>query len=104
MNVECPMGGSRRRCPGRVRPSNGRPDPNGKVVPCLFPEEFADHGRPFGGATFGGCVVTAGTPSRRRGIPSDVLGIHDPVGIPLLGQEPLAFRSEVLIERVPGHQ
>lgn len=76
----------------------------GKWCLAYFREEFADHGRPFGGATFGGCVVTAGTPSRRRGIPSDVLGIHDPVGIPLLGQEPLAFRSEVLIERVPGHQ
>ena len=39
-----------------------------------------------------------------RRIPSHVLGIHDPVGIALLGQEPLALRREVLVERVPRHQ
>lgn len=31
-----------------------------------------------------------------------VLGVHDPVGIPLFGQEPLALCGEVLVQGVPG--
>lgn len=34
----------------------------------------------------------------------DVLGVHDAVGITLLGQEPLPFGGEVLVERVAGNQ
>ncbi len=46
----------------------------------------------------GGCLLFLSN------VLAHVLGVHDPVRVALLGQEPLALSGEILVQRVPRYQ